>query len=594
MIPYSAPIDDMKFLLRDMEMFSRISDLPGFEETDGETVDALLGEAGRLASEVLAPLNASGDRQGAVFENGVVRAPDGFADAYKTYVEAGWNSMPFDAEFGGQEIPWLVTTAVQEMWTSANMAWSLCPLLTIGAVEAITAFGDEAMKKLYLPKMISGEWAGTMNLTEPQAGSDLAELRCRAVPEGDHYRITGQKIFITWGEHDMAENIIHMMLARLPDAPPGVQGISLFLVPKVMVGADGALGQHNDLRCASVEHKLGIHASPTCVMAYGDNEGAVGYLVGRENEGLKAMFTMMNLARFNVGLQGVSIGERAYQQARDFARERVQGRQDGGGSEKVAIIKHPDVRRMLMVMKAQIEAMRAVAYDTSAQFDIARRHPDEATRRAASARLDLMTPIVKAWSTDIGVELTSMALQIHGGMGFIEETGIAQHMRDARIAPIYEGTNGIQARDLVGRKVLRDRGVTAKEFFAEARETATELADNEELALLRSTLTEALDALESATDWLIEIGPDNAALAFAGATPYLKLFGTTAGGVMMARAGLAARRALAEGRGDAGFNEAKLVTVRFYGAHVLPRAKAYAEAVTRGAESVLALPEDAF
>jgi len=595
MIPYNPPIDEMSFLLNDLGMLPQVSSLPGYEEADAELVDALLNEAGKLSSEVLAPLNKSGDEQGARFENGVVRTADGFADAYQTYVEGGWNALTCNTEYGGQQMPSLIGTVVLEMFTSANMAWSLCPLLTVGAIESLEVYGSEELKKTYLPKLISGKWPGTMNLTEPHAGSDLAELRCRAVPEGDHYRIHGQKIFISYGEHDMTDNIIHMVLARLPDAPEGTRGISLFLVPKMLVEEDGSLGQRNDLRCASVEHKLGIHASPTCVMAFGDNEGAVGYLVGEKNEGLKAMFTMMNMARFNVGLQGVSIAERAYQQARDFAKERVQGRVDGGGSEKVSIINHPDVRRMLMTIKAQTEAMRALAYDTAVQFDISKRHPDEAARAGAQARLDLLTPIVKAWSTDLGVELSSTAMQIHGGMGFIEETGISQHYRDSRIAPIYEGTNGIQARDLVGRKVIRDQGKTAKSYIAEMRAIG-DAADGLEApcAEIGSNLIRAIDALTEATDWLIENGGKTPALAFAGATAYLELFGNVAGGAMMTRAAGAASAALEVGNSNQDFYKTKLATARFYAEHVLPKSEGLAASITKGADSFLSLPEDAF
>jgi len=595
MIPYNPPIDEMSFLLNDLGMLPQVSSLPGYEEADAELVDALLNEAGKLSSEVLAPLNKSGDEQGARFENGVVRTADGFADAYQTYVEGGWNALTCNTEYGGQQMPSLIGTVVLEMFTSANMAWSLCPLLTVGAIESLEVYGSEELKKTYLPKLISGKWPGTMNLTEPHAGSDLAELRCRAVPEGDHYRIHGQKIFISYGEHDMTDNIIHMVLARLPDAPEGTRGISLFLVPKMLVEEDGSLGQRNDLRCASVEHKLGIHASPTCVMAFGDNEGAVGYLVGEKNEGLKAMFTMMNMARFNVGLQGVSIAERAYQQARDFAKERVQGRVDGGGSEKVSIINHPDVRRMLMTIKAQTEAMRALAYDTAVQFDISKRHPDEAARAGAQARLDLLTPIVKAWSTDLGVELSSTAMQIHGGMGFIEETGISQHYRDSRIAPIYEGTNGIQARDLVGRKVIRDQGKTAKSYIAEMRAIG-DAADGLEApcAEIGSNLIRAIDALTEATDWLIENGGKTPALAFAGATAYLELFGNVAGGAMMTRAASAASAALEVDDGNQDFYKTKLATARFYAEHVLPKSEGLAASITKGADSFLSLPEDAF
>lgn len=595
MIPYNAPLEDMSFLLNDLGMLPKVAELPGYEEADAELVDALLTEAGKLSSEVLAPLNRIGDQQGSTFENGVVRTPDGFADAYRMYVEGGWNGLTCSAEFGGQQMPSLVGTAVLEMIGSANLAWSLCPLLTVGAIESIEQHGSDALKAKYLPKLISGEWPGTMNLTEPHAGSDLSELRCRAVREDDHYRIKGQKIFISYGEHDMADNIIHMVLARLPDAPAGNKGISLFLVPKVLVNEDGSMGQRNDLRCASIEHKLGIHASPTCVMAYGDNEGAIGYLVGEENQGLQAMFTMMNMARFNVGMQGLSLSERAYQQARDFAMERIQGKVDGGGPEKSAIIKHPDVRRMLMRIKSQTEAMRALAYDTAVQFDISKRHTDPAARSEARARLDLLTPIVKAWSTDLGVDLTSIAVQIHGGMGFIEETGIAQHYRDSRITPIYEGTNGIQARDLVGRKVLRDQGVTAKTYIAEMRDIAVATASGGGgLKVIGERLTAANDRLAAATDWLIEHGSENPARAFAGAVAYLELFGLVAGGSMMARAANAAASALEGECDNPAFYEAKLMTARFYADHILPRADSLASSITDGADSILALPDEAF
>ena len=595
MTPYNPPINDMTFLLNDLEMLPKVAELPGYEGADAELVDALLNEAGKLSSEVLAPLNRTGDEQGATFENGVVRTADGFADAYQAFVDGGWNGLTCSTEFGGQQMPSLIGTAVMEMFTSANMAWSLCPLLTVGAIESIETFGSAELKKTYLPKLVSGEWPGTMNLTEPHAGSDLAELRCRAERENGHYRIKGQKIYITYGEHDMSENIIHMVLARLPDAPAGTKGISLFLVPKILVNDDGSLGQKNDLRCASVEHKLGIHASPTCIMAYGDNEGAIGFLIGEENEGLKAMFTMMNMARFNVGLQGVSIAERAYQQARDFAKERVQGRVDGGGPEKVAIINHPDVRRMLMDIRSQTEAMRALAYDTAVQFDIAKRHTDADTRNEAKAKLDLLTPIVKAWSTDLGVELTSTAVQIHGGMGFIEETGAAQHYRDSRIAPIYEGTNGIQSRDLMGRKVLRDGGGTARGYIEEMREYAAAAATlDAPYSIIGENLSTALDALTNTTNWLVENGGKSPALAFAGADAYLDLFGKTAGGAMMARAAVAAQSSLSKGSGNPYFYETKLTTARFYAIHVLPKTAALALEITEGADVVLKLPEDSF
>tara|TARA_B100000676_G_scaffold110582_1_gene110505 strand:- start:2838 stop:4625 length:1788 start_codon:yes stop_codon:yes gene_type:complete len=595
MVSYNPPINDMSFLMNDLGMLPRVAALPGYEDADAELIDALLNEAGKLSSEILAPINRIGDEQGAKFENGVVRTAEGFSEAYRAFVDGGWNGLTCSTEFGGQQMPSLVGTAVMEMFTSANMAWSLCPLLTVGAIESLEKYGSENLKKTFLPKLVSGEWPGTMNLTEPQAGSDLSELRCRAEPENGHYRIKGQKIYISYGEHDMSENIIHMVLARLPDAPTGTKGISLFLVPKILVNEDSSLGQRNDLRCTSVENKLGIHASPTCVMAYGDNDGAIGYLVGKENEGLKAMFTMMNLARFNVGLQGLSIAERAYQQARDYAKGRIQGRVDGGGPEKAVIIKHPDIRRMLMDIRSQTEAMRALAYETAVQFDISKRHNAENARNKAQVKLDLLTPVVKAWSTDLGVELTSTALQIHGGMGFIEETGVAQHYRDARIAPIYEGTNGIQARDLMGRKILRDRGETVYSFIEEMRGYAASAKMLEPpYGIIGDNLSTALDALTSATKWLIKNGEKSKALAFAGADAYLELFGKVAGGAMMARAAVAAQNSISNRTGNLSFYEAKLTTARFFALHALPKTQVLASEITEGSEVVLSLPEGAF
>ena len=420
---YAAPLSDIRFTLDDLGLLQRVAGLPGCEEVSTDLVDAILEEAGKLAGEVIAPLNATGDAQGASVENGVVRTADGFADAYRAFTDGGWAGIPFDPDYGGQGLPWLVTVAAMEMFAAANTAWTLCPTLTLGAVELLTTHGTKTQKDTFLPKLVSGEWTGTMNLTEPQAGSDLGALRSKAEPEGDHYRITGQKIFITYGEHDMTDNIVHMVLARTPDAPKGPKGISLFIVPKFLVNSNGTLGQRNDVRCVSLEHKLGIHASPTCVMAFGENDGAIGYLVGKENEGLHCMFTMMNNARMNIGISGLAIAERAYQQARDYARDRVQFG---------PIIQHPDVRRMLMTMRAQTEAMRGFAYEAAAYLDIAKRHPDADARQAAQARVDLLIPVVKAWCSDSGVEVASLGIQIHGGMGYIEETGAAQHYRDAR------------------------------------------------------------------------------------------------------------------------------------------------------------------
>ncbi|MGO8916615.1 MAG: acyl-CoA dehydrogenase [Stellaceae bacterium] len=585
MTDYAAPIADMRFQLAEIAGIGEIATLPGCEQATPDLIDAVLEEAGKLAGGVLAPLNRSGDQQGSRLENGVVRTPEGFKEAYAQYVAGGWNALPFAPEHGGQGLPMALATAVAEMWNSANMGFALCPLLNVGAVEALTAHGSAEQQRLFLPKLIAGEWTGTMNLTEPQAGSDVGALRTRAVRDGDHYRITGQKIFITYGEHDMADNIVHLVLARLTGAPPGTRGISLFLVPKFLVNADGSLGARNDVRCVSLEHKLGIHASPTCVLAYGDGGGAIGTLIGEENRGMECMFTMMNNARLNVGLQGVAIAERAYQQARDFARQRVQGRPvTAKTAGAYPIIHHPDVRRMLLVMRAETEAMRALAYYTAGAIDRARHHPDDEARAHHQHRVDLLIPVVKAWCTDLGVDIASTGVQVHGGMGFIEETGAAQHLRDARIAPIYEGTNGIQANDLVGRKLLRDRGEAAGALIAEMRTVDAALAarPGDDLAALRAPLAAGLDALERATGWMVEHAASDPPRGLAGAVPYLKLMGAVTGGWLMAKSALAAEALLAGRAGDAGFNEAKLVTARCFAEQVLPAAPALLPAVMGG------------
>ena len=594
MTGYTAPTRDMRFVINELGLLPAIQKLPGCEDTNEELVDAVLEEAGKLAGGVLAPTNASGDAQGAVLENGVVRTAEGFSDAYRQFVDGGWNSVPFDPDYGGQGLPWLVGIATEEMWIAANNAWSLCPMLTMGAIDALTHHGTDAQKDTYLEKLISGEWTGTMNLTEPHAGSDVGALRTRAVPEGDHYRIKGQKIFITWGEHDMADNIVHLVLARTPDAPPGSKGISLFIVPKFLVNEDGSLGQRNDLRCVSLEHKLGIKASPTCVMSYGDDAGAIGYLVGEENKGLACMFTMMNNARINVGLSGLAIAERAYQKAVDYARERRQG--VGPDGKPMVIIHYPDVRRMLLTMKSQIEAMRALVYDTVTSLDQSRRAEDADARQAAQARVDLLTPVVKAWCTDLGVEIASIAIQVHGGVGYMEETGAVQHLRDSRIAPIYEGTNGIQAQDLVARKVLRDSGAAARTYIEEVRALCDTLgaADGDTAAALAPQLAAGCDALAETTDWLLAEGKADIARVLAGATPYLRLFATVAGGAMMARATLAAQASLDTGAGDPDFYTAKLASARFYAENILPQAVGLVAPVRDGHRAVLAFNEAAF
>jgi 3-(methylthio)propanoyl-CoA dehydrogenase len=588
---YVAPIADMQFAMNEVAGLGELQTLPGFEDATPDLVAAALGEASRLASEVLAPLNQSGDRQGARLENGVVRTPEGFKEAYRQFVEGGWNSLPFDPAHGGQGLPWLVAMAVNEMWQSANLSFSLCPLLTQGAIELLSAHGSPAQKARWLPRMVKGEWTGTMNLTEPHAGTDLGALRTRAVAQGDHYRITGQKIFITFGEHDLAENIVHMLLARTPEAPPGAHGISLFIVPKRLVDGDGRLGAQNDLRAASLEHKLGIHASPTCVMSYGDDQGAIGYLVGEENHGLEYMFTMMNNARLGVGLQGVSLSERAYQQARAYAQARVQGRDRG---EPARIIHYPDVRRMLLTMRAQTEALRALAYFTAAALDLARHHPDAHRRQREQAVVELLTPVVKALSTDVGVEVASLGVQVHGGMGFVEETGAAQLYRDARIAPIYEGTNGIQALDLVRRKIARDGGEALGAFMARmaADGPALSAAPGDDMAVLAEAVREGLATLGHARDWLLGALKRNERAALAAASPFLKLFGTVTATWLMARAGLAATRRLGEGPQDAQQMAAKLITARFYAEQILPPAIGLLVPITRGEATILALDDD--
>ncbi|MCA0305383.1 MAG: acyl-CoA dehydrogenase [Proteobacteria bacterium] len=593
-MPYTAPLADMRFALREVAGLQQVAGLPGYEHATDDTIDAVLEEAAKLASGGLAPLNREGDKVGARLENGVVRTAPGFVEIYKEFVEGGWNSLPFDPEYGGQGMPWLLAATVQEMWQAANMGFGLVLLLNQGAIDAIHHHGSAEQKATYLPKMISGEWTGTMNLTEPQAGSDLGQLKSRAVKNGDHYLVSGQKIFITYGDHDMAENIVHLVLARTPDAPAGVRGISLFIVPKFLVGPDGKPGKHNDVRCVSLEHKLGIHASPTCVMSFGDDGGAVGYLVGEEGRGLGYMFTMMNNARLSVGIQGLAIAERAYQKASAFAKNRVQSKDDGSDKpQPVSIVHHPDVRRMLMSMRAQIEAMRALGYYTAAGIDGALKAADKAAARKIQDRVDLLIPIVKAWFTDLGNEIASTGVQVHGGMGFVEETGAAQHLRDARILPIYEGTNGIQARDLVGRKVAKDGGETMLALVAEMRATAAELkaAPGDDLAAIRAGLEASADALEDATRWVAGSVKSELVDALAGSVPFLRLAGTALGGWLLARGALAAQRRLATRDGDPAFLEAKIVTARFYAEVILPPALAELGPLKAVGHTVFALPE---
>ncbi|MEM7444261.1 MAG: acyl-CoA dehydrogenase [Pseudomonadota bacterium] len=594
MTSYVAPLQEMRFALSEFAGLADLAALPGFEDATPDLVDAVLEEAAKLTGNVIAPLNAVGDRYPSALENGVVRTPEGFREAYAQYRDGGWNSIPFTPNHGGQGLPWSVAMAVMEQINAANMSFGLCPTLNVGAVEAIEAHCTEDQKALYLPKLISGEWTGTMNLTEPQAGSDVGAIRTKAERQEDgSYRITGQKIYITYGDHDLADNIIHLVLARLPDAPKGTKGISLFLVPKFILDESGAPGQRNDVRCVSLEHKLGIHASPTAVMAYGDNEGAEGWLVGEENRGMACMFTMMNNARLSVGLQGVAIGERAYQQARDYALSRVQsGAVTKPGEGPVAIVNHPDVRRMLLSMRSQVEAGRALTYLAVGALDRSKRHIDEQERQRASTLVDLLTPMVKAWCTDMGVEVASLGVQVHGGMGFIEETGAAQHYRDARIAPIYEGTNGIQANDLVFRKVLRDDGKAATSLIGEMQETASQLIGlkDADLSLIGQRLTNALADLNEATDWLLDKGANNPVAAASAASPYLKLFAIVAAGWLMARAA----EATANDPNNPDFAAAKRVTARFFADQILPQTVALTPAILGGTETVMALSAEQF
>jgi acyl-CoA dehydrogenase len=581
-MPYRSPVADILFSLR------AVADLPGMigqglaGDLDWDAVSSIVAEAGRFAAEEIAPLNRAGDLAGAAYENGVVTTPPGFADVYRRWAEAGWNGVSAPAEFGGMGLAHIVNVACTEIWNGASMAFALCPLLTEGAVHALQAFGSRELLDVYLAPMISGRWTGTMNLTEPQAGSDLNAVRTRAERAGDgSYRLFGQKIFITYGEHDMAENIVHLVLARLPGAPAGTRGLSLFLAPKFLVDADRSIGERNDLRCAGIEHKLGIHGSPTCVMVYGDNEGARAWLIGEENRGLNAMFVMMNAARLAVGTQGVAIADRAYQQALTYARERRQGRGPKGGQAMSPIVEHPDVQRMLMTMKANVHAARGICHLTGVSLDLASHAHDEADRTAAANRAALLTPIAKAFSTDIGDEATSIGVQVHGGMGYVEETGAAQHMRDSRIAAIYEGANGIHAIDLVQRKLPLAGGETVAQEIAGIREVAGAVAGRggARFGATAERLAEATDALEESTrlmaDWLARDQP----AALAGASQYLRLFGLALGGACLAKAGLAAQ-ALAES-GDK--NElGRVGLARFFAEKLATAAPGLARAIASG------------
>jgi len=582
---YQAPVADIAFALKHAAGFAPALADGLYGDLTEDLVETVLEQAGKFATDVLTPLNAAGDRHGTLFKNGVVTMPTGWREAYRAWAQAGWNSVAAPAQWGGQDLPHAVNAACIEMWNSAAMAFGLGPLLTMAGIDALVAHGSEALKRAYLPKLVSGEWMATMQLTEPQAGSDVGALRTRAERAGDgSYRITGQKIFITYGEHDLTGNIIHFVLARLPDAPPGTKGISLFLVPKFLLNADGSLGRRNDARAHSIEHKLGIHASPTCTMVYGDGGGAIGFLIGEENRGMACMFTMMNEARLAVGLQGVAIAERATQQALAYARERKQGRATGINSGASPIIAHPDVKRMLLSMRALTRAARAVCYATAVAIDRAKRSADEGARQAAHERAALLTPVAKAFSTDIGTEVASLGVQVHGGMGYIEETGAAQHYRDARIVPIYEGTNGIQAIDLVTRKLPLAGGAAVKGYIGELKRTieTTNAANDPAFGWTGLRLQEAVDSLQRVTYWLLGRAHNDVDAALAGATPYLRLFALAAGGTLLAQEAVAAKRLAGNGADAA----SRIALARYFAENLAVAAGGLERTVVEAADSV--------
>jgi alkylation response protein AidB-like acyl-CoA dehydrogenase len=593
MSDYAPPLDDINFLLDHVTPIDGLAKLAAFADIDRDSVDGVLTEFGRLMAEVWAPTNVVGDTEGSHIEGDGVRTAEGFAEAYAAYAEAGWGAVAFEEDYGGGGFPWLVGIVQQELLNSANMALAMAPLLTQGAIDAVGQHGSEEQKETYLLKMVSGEWTGSMNLTEPDAGSDLGALRTRAVRQDDgSYRISGNKIYITFGEHALTENIVHLVLARTPDAPPGTKGISCFIVPKFLVNDDGSLGERNDVHVVSVEHKMGIKGSPTCVLAYGEgSEGAVGYLIGEENAGMRYMFTMMNNARLGVGVEGLGLAERAYQLAIAHARERKQGYAPGAArGEKSLIVEHPDVRRQLLTMKAYTESMRVLCYKVAEQIDVARHGADEPTRTEAQEMVDLLIPLAKSYCTDVAETVTSIGIQIHGGMGFIEETGAAQHYRDAKITQIYEGTNGIQAMDLVGRKLPMRSGGVYQDQVARMRATIEELAGaGEELAVVHRELAAAVDALEDATGWLLAEAMADPAQALSAATPYQRLFATTAAGWLMAVQGLAAKALLDANGTDTGIAAVKLVTARFFAENLLPQVHGLVAPVKAGKTDLFAL-----
>jgi len=592
MSDYRFPYRDAAFLLNEVLDFDQKCADAGLEDINAELASAIFEEAGRLGSEVFAPLNAIGDHDGATFGENGVQETAGFADAYRQYVDNGWASLAADEEYGGQNMPRMIAAPVVEIWDSSNLGLSLCPLLTTGAVEALTVHGSEELKNTYLPNMVSGEWTGSMCLTEPGAGSDLAAVTTRAVPEGDHYLVTGQKVFITWGDHQMTDNIIHLVLARLPDAPDGVKGISLLLVPKFLPDEDGQPGKRNDVYCVGIEHKLGINGSPTCSISFGDNGGAVGYLVGEPNNGLMAMFTMMNEARQGVGIQSLGVSERSYQQALAYAKERLQGTRNDG--TRIPIIDFPDVRRMLMLMKSATEAMRGLIYVAASESDMKNWAKDPEVASKHAARYALYTPIVKGWISELSQEITSYGIQVHGGMGYVEETGSAQHYRDARILTIYEGTTGIQGLDLAGRKIIADNGHALRDLLDDIQATADEMSTLENLAGMAARLKRAAQAGHEACTWLLENAKQDRHAMGAASVNFMMLLGYVCGGWMMGRSALKATRLLEAGGGDEAFLLAKQVTTQFYFDHLLPRAGSCLTAIRSGSDSMMALDAEQF
>jgi alkylation response protein AidB-like acyl-CoA dehydrogenase len=597
MVSYNAPLKDMQFVLTELANLAEINALPGCEDATPDTVEAVLEENAKFCRDVIAPLNRVGDKDPSYWKDGFVTTTKGFREAFKAYAEAGWQGVQHPQDFGGQGLPKLVATPCMEMLHGANLSFALVALLSDGAIEALLTAGSDAQKARFLEPLVSGRWTGTMNLTEPQAGSDLAAVRTRAEPQGDGtYKLFGTKIYITYGDHDMTENIVHLVLARTPDAPPGVKGISLFIVPKFMINDDGSLGARNDVACVSIEHKLGIKASPTAVLQFGDNGGAVGTLVGEENRGLEYMFIMMNAARFGVGIQGVGLAEHAYQGAVAFAKDRVQSRDVAGSSGPVTIIHHPDVRRMLMSMRSQTEAARALAYVGAALSDLAHHHPDEATRTANLAIYEYLVPVIKGWATEMSEQVARDGVQVHGGMGFIEETGAAQHYRDAKILTIYEGTTAIQANDLVGRKTVRDGGAVARALIAQIRDVERQLGDaqNADFTAIAQRLQEGSAALEQVVEYVVANIKTDVKAVFAGSVTYLKLAGIVLGGWQMARAALAAQKRLDAGEGDAAFYRAKIGTARFFADHILSQAPGLRTSIVDGAAGALALEIEQF